>query len=242
MKDRKIQLEGGFNVRDIGGYVTEDGHTIRWSRMLRGDNTNALSQPDVELILNYGLTSEIDLRGHAEIDAAPSVFKADRRVQYRNIDLFASELSRQWESGSMASYYIFCLERSGIQISAVLEAVSSAISEGCVLVHCAAGKDRTGIITALILRSLRVPIDVVAEDYALSWQYLQPLIELLKQRAFERGENPDDVSRGFGSARPETMIETLKYIESRYGGIDSYLKALEVPLNFTEDLANGLLQ
>ncbi len=87
MKNRQMELDGAYNVRNIGGYTTEDKRAIRWSRLLRGDSTDSLSSSDLEQLLSYGLTSVIDLRDSKGTATNPSVFATWNDVKYTNIGM-----------------------------------------------------------------------------------------------------------------------------------------------------------
>jgi protein-tyrosine phosphatase len=243
MIERQIKLDGAYNVRDIGGYRTEDNRTVRWSRLLRGDNLRDPSRHDWNLLSERGLNAVIDLRDESATREVPSVFASRKGVQYQNIELITNKLDSQAENAGlrgMSGYYIFLLERAKTEFRAVLEAVCAAVGNGCTLIHCNAGKDRTGLITALVLRSLRVPIDTIAEDYALSSQYLQPLLEKYKQDAAARGVDEGTVLRGW-AARPEAMEETMAHIERDYGDVAGYVASLGLPSDFTADLSRAML-
>jgi hypothetical protein len=91
-----------------------------------------------------------------------------------------------------------------------------------------------------VLRSLRVPINTIAEDYALSSQYLQPLVEKYRQDAAKRGVDERTALQGW-SARPEAMDETMTHIERNYGGVAGYVASLGMPSDFTADLGRAML-
>ncbi len=243
MNERQIKLDGAYNVRDIGGYRTEDNRTVRWTRLLRGDYVRNPSRHDWKLLNEYGVSAVIDLRDKSAAKEMPSVFASRNGVRYQNIELISNELEIQAESAglkNMAGYYIYVLEGAKTEFRHILEAVYAAVTSGCTLMHCNAGKDRTGLITALVLRALRVPIKTIADDYALSSHYLQPLLEKLKQDAAKRGVDERTALRGW-SARPEAMDETMAHIENNCGGIAGYMASLGMPSDFIADLGRILL-
>ena len=245
MRDRGIALKGTYNVRDLGGYSTLEGKSTRWSRLLRGGNTWDLPKEDVEVLLSYGLESVIDLRHEEEALNWPSVFRDRTDVHYENISLRSGELWQAFQSdgggGGMAGWYIFFIERAQKEIGAALTALCNRVLDGCTLIHCNAGKDRTGVTAAIALRTLNVPVETIAEDYALSWQYLQPVREKLQREAFEKGEDPKAALRGW-SANPETMTTTLDHIESRHGGIVAYLDSIGVDDSSRKNLRESMLE
>jgi protein-tyrosine phosphatase len=245
VRSRGIALERTHNVRDLGGYRTEDDGTVRWNRLLRGSTTFGLPSEDEEVLLDYGLAAVIDLRDEDEAKAYPSAFASHKDVRYENVSMRNREREDEWQKegagGGMASWYVFLLERAKKEIHAALVILRSAVMSGCTLAQCNAGKDRTGIIAALVLRALRVPVQTVVEDYALSWQYLQPVREQLQREAVQRGDDPKLALRGW-SANPEAMAETMAHIENRYDGVAGYLVSLGLEPEFSADLTEILLE
>ena len=242
MSERRIALEGALNIRDIGGYETSDGRSVRWSRLLRGDNTDALTDNDVRVLVDYGLASVVDLRHPREAEKWPSVFVGREDIRYVNVSMRTSGLWDTFDRGpSLASWYIFCLERAGQKVRKVLEALSLGTGHGCTLVHCAAGKDRTGLVIALLLATLGVSAETIAEDYAMSGQYLEPLFERWRLDAIERGADMS-LFEWEMSADPEVMSETLSHLDNRYGGVEGYLQSLNLPQTFAGDLRSTLLR
>ena len=232
---RHLAWDACYNVRDTGGYPTHDGHTTRWRALLRADNLCRLSADGCAALASYGVRTIIDLRTPAEVALAPHPFgpeAAEARahgVAYLHLSLIAShdpgvQAAIGAASGVEQSYLrIVALCRP--QMGAVLSAVAQA-AEGGVLVHCHAGKDRTGLVVAMLLSLAGVSPEVVADDYALSDTHLQT------QYADERAAAGDEalvrqMTAGQVSP-PQAMRAVLSLISTQYGGVEDYVRACGV--------------
>ncbi len=223
VRDRRLRCEPCLNIRDVGGYQTSDGATIRWRTLLRGDNLCNLSADGAAVLLEHGLRTVIDLRYIAELEEAVHPFGPlgahTSVVDYRHLPLRHPddvELDAAYRAcTSLAEIYQVYLDWGGARFAAIMRAVANA-PEGAVLVHCHVGKDRTGIVVALLLVLAGVPVETIVADYALSAGYLQPLFEASKQA----DSNVDDA---LWHSQPETMQSWLERLETVHGGVERYL-------------------
>ncbi|HWQ14365.1 MAG TPA: tyrosine-protein phosphatase [Roseiflexaceae bacterium] len=239
---RRIELEGAFNVRDVGGYPTHDGRTTRWRRLLRADSLHRLTPADQRALLEYGVRTIIDLRRPSEVARDPNVFAAAGGVAYRNLPLFGDELTPVVETParSLDELYRLWLDHCHTQIGAVLAGVAEA-EAAPVVVHCFVGKDRTGLVVALALGAAGVPHETIADDYALSAGLLAPLIVELRERVRLAGEDLERYDRMTISPR-EKMLGVLGYLDERYGGVPGYLEAIGLSAAQVERLRRLLLE
>ena len=234
-----IELEGAVNVRDLGDLPTEDGQKTARARLLRADNLQELSAADVtKLVRDIGVTTVVDLRscnelaaeGPAPLDSVAGVRHAHHPVLAEvgsNTDVIADALlARERQDKSryprdpVCGHYLGYLEDRPDQVVGALRSV--AHSEGAALVHCAAGKDRTGVVVALALTVAGVPAQAVVADYAASAERTEALIARLRQsRLYARDVNsrPADLHQ----PRPETMAAFLEQMDARYGGVTAWL-------------------
>ena len=128
---------------------------------------------------------------------------------------------------SMMDEYIIILEQSKPHISGVIQAAATGLAEGAVVVHCHGGKDRTGIVVALLLSIAGVPRETIIEDYALSEAQLEPVhAPWLEEQRVAQG-HPIERPRWMNS-RPETMRGVIDFLDRNYGGPEGYLKAAGV--------------
>jgi protein-tyrosine phosphatase len=231
---RQLNWDGCVNVRDLGGLPTEDGDETRYGAVVRADNIGTLSKRGRRDMLAYGVTRIIDLRWHAERDEdAP----AERGVEVLHLPLFGDHNERRETDRQLLErmpdhtecrrvMYLEHLDVYGERFAGAIAAVASA-PERCVLVHCAGGVDRTGLIAALLLRLSHVSIDDVAADFALSRDNWAP------SAPDWIAETDDERERGFRrflAAMPgESMCGVLEEVDRRYGGAESYLRASGLP-------------
>jgi protein-tyrosine phosphatase len=230
---RHLALEGSYNIRDIGGYATLDGHTTRWRTLLRADSLHNLSPASQRALLEYPVKTIIDLRRTKELHKQPSLFAQSQEVRYINISLLEDE-QKVIQSRSLYEIYRLMLESYQEQILSVLSFMTQEDVFPC-LVHCAIGKDRTGLIIALLLSIGNVPASTIASDYALSEQYLHPLFQSLRLKAQQDGK---DIQRfeWVTRSREETMLETLAYLDEHYGSVRGYLESIGITKEQMETL------
>jgi protein-tyrosine phosphatase len=234
-----IELEGAVNVRDLGGLPTSDGLRTAAGRLLRADNLQELSPSDVaKLVRDIGVTTVVDLRssnelkseGPAPLDAVPEVRHAHHPVLPElgsNTDMIADALltkadhdRSRYPDDPVCGHYLGYLEDRPDQIVAALHSI--AHSKGAALVHCAAGKDRTGVVVALALTVAGVGPQDVVDDYAASGDRAEAIIARLRRsRTYARDIDSKPVTAH--RVRPETMAAFLAQMRSRYGGVARWL-------------------
>ncbi|MBE3558385.1 MAG: tyrosine-protein phosphatase [Ktedonobacteraceae bacterium] len=236
---RSLTLEGCHNVRDIGGYATLDGRTTRWRTVLRADSPNGLSLEGQHLLLAYPVRTIIDLRRTTEVRQDPAIFAASQAVRYVHVSLL-EDGRKVREAQSLQKLYRLMLETCQEPIQQIVRLMATEELFPCAI-HCTMGKDRTGLIIALLLSIANVPAKTIASDYALSEQYLAPLYPMLRARAAQEGH---DVRRleWLTPAHPETMLATLEYLEQQYGGVKQYLQRIGVASKQLEKLHHILVE
>jgi protein-tyrosine phosphatase len=241
--DRLIALDGAHNVRDLGGYLREAGGSTRWRSILRGDALHALTAADIQNLVDQGLTTVIDLRSESEIAAEANPFTGHDRVSYHNTSLFGAMAPLEMMADAISSFdmgHRYCrgLDECQPAIAEVLGKIADA-PDGAVLFHCSAGKDRTGIISALLLANAGVDEKTIIEDYALTATISGPLISLLRERALKRGILPA-VADVVLASEPSSMRRALAHISATYGGARSYLSAVGLSNAAIDRLASRL--
>ena len=222
-RSRRLAWEGLLNSRDLGGYPTVDGRETRWGAVVRSDNLTPLTDAGRAALVAYGVRSIVDLRRPHEIEENPNPFAAPgpHGIRYTNIPFQDPAAPGEAEPETLALIYATMLDRFAPRVAAVMTAIAQE-PDGGVLVHCAGGKDRTGLVSALVLSVAGVAPETVAADYALSGEYLRPREEAyLLNGPGERAERERIVARY--SPKAEVMIETLDYLNGRYGGVEPYL-------------------
>lgn len=236
---RHWPLPDTHNIRDLGGYARSSGGTTQWRRLLRGEALHPLRDDSVARLLDDGLTLVIDLRGPHETSVMPHPFREHATVGYRNIVLFdaLAPIAMSETPFDMARRYCDALDKCGAQLAEVLRAIITA-PQGIVLFHCTAGKDRTGIIAALLLLVAGVNRTDIVADYALT-AAADGLIGQLRERALSAGGRPEHVERVLASDAA-TMQAMLDHLETAHGGIDAYLAGIGLSQSEVALLANRL--
>ncbi|MGI3168659.1 tyrosine-protein phosphatase [Pseudooceanicola sp. C21-150M6] len=241
---KALPYAGVHNIRSLGGYETAMGPT-RADAMWRGCALNGISVEDREDLLGRGLSTIIDLRRDDEIASAPNPLADDPRVIYLNIPLFdglapldqmAEEVGGKFDMGIR---YRRALDECQDNMARVMRAIAAA-GEGGVYFHCTAGKDRTGLIAALLLSNAGVAREVVVAEYALTADLGRPLMDQLRVAIGARGATPERVEQIIASAA-ETMEATLAYLDVEYGGPVDYLDRIGIGTEMRRQLAARLL-
>jgi protein tyrosine/serine phosphatase len=237
-----IELEGAVNARDLGGLPTIDGGSTVHGRLLRSENLQELTPGDVSrLVEELGLTTVVDLRstnevtieGPAPLDALTGIRHAHHPVLKEFLDvsdtLKAALLTESIEADRerypddpMCGHYLGYLENRPEEVVGALRTIATA--PGAAIVHCAAGKDRTGVVVALALTVAGVEPEAIVDDYMATDDRLEAIVERLSRSRMYAG---DITSRPVKAHAPraETMKAFLEQLTVRYGGIDAWLTA-----------------
>ena len=238
---RWIELDGAVNVRDCGGLATDDGRLIMQRRLLRGDNLQDLSADDVKLLVeDIGVTTVVDLRSPAEVESegpGPLTRVGSVRHAYHSVlpeggratDVAAAALASR-RDGALArysedlrtGYYLGYLEDRPDQVVAALRAIAQ--SPGAALVHCAAGKDRTGVVVALALTAAGVRRDAVVADYVASAERMGAILDRLRASpTYAADIDARPTAADDDAPRARTMAAFLDQAGARYGGVLAWL-------------------
>lgn len=236
---RIIELEGACNVRDLGGYKAVNGREIQWGRFYRGDGQHKLTQQDQELLLERGIHTVIDLRYAQELAVAKDAFADSDQVAYYNVDLINPATTNKPHVTSLGELYVSMLDNSQAAFLRVFELLTDHSGEA-VLFHCTAGKDRTGMVAALLLDLAGVPHATIIEDYAMTAECLIPIMNDL--RASRPKGMPVDLYERFLGCDPSNMEMMLQHLHAKYGGSERYLAAIGLPEGKVQALRQKLLE
>jgi protein-tyrosine phosphatase len=215
---RYLRWNACYNARDLGGLPTCDGARTRRGVLVRADSVGRLTEQGRAALEGYGIRTIIDLRFGVEVREDPSPFIEHAHIISHNLPLNPNDvavtrsLAAQRDSALPypATVNVAYLATHQSPISAVIRAVAAA-PEGGILFHCHAGRDRTGLIAALLLALVGVPDEAIAADYALSF-----------------------------SAVAETMDATLAHLASAHGGVEEYMRIIGVSAQETASIRNRL--
>ena len=241
--DRDLAWDGCLNVRDLGGHPTEDGETTSGA-VVRADSVRQLSPEGWEALVAYGIRTVVDLRGDHEREDDPPTelpvavlhvpFMEASEAEWEEI---GEELERLGEIPDVAEAtrraYVLFLERFKPNVGAAVRAVAEA-PEGGVVIHCVGGKDRTGLLTALLLHVAGVPTEDIAADYALSEKRLRPRHDAWLTAAETEAERKR--LERITQTPAQVITDLFDELERRYGSVEAYLRAAGVS---DEDLSRA---
>lgn len=222
---RRHSVDGTYNLRDTGGYATPTGST-RWGKLFRSDALHQLTETSRERVSDLGIDLVVDLRDDTEVASAPS-----------NLDGLGIEIARTpiYTSGphlavdgeiTLASLYRVMVTEYGERLTEAVRLVATS-GDGAVLVHCTAGKDRTGLVIALVLSAVGVAREDVVADYAATEENLRGVwADTMLARMVEHGypESPE-LAQIVTASPPELIEEILDLIEGEHGTVAAYLQA-----------------
>lgn len=207
-----------LNVRDLGGLPTADGGEIRHGALIRSDSHGKLTEEGVAAVTAHGVSRIIDLRRQVECVAEPSPFAAE--PIYRNLPVQDPADPDDGLHLSLTEIYVRLVDRRPELYAAAAHAITDA-PPGGVVVHCAGGKDRTGLVIAMTLTVAGVERDLVAADYAVTEQRLREANEQYLSGVDD--ETRRERIRALMATKPQTMLEVLDHIDGQHGGVSAYL-------------------
>jgi protein-tyrosine phosphatase len=247
--ERKLELTGCGNFRDLGGYEGADGRTVRWRVLFRSDALTWLTQEDVEALAAEGLrlAAGFDLRTPEELShMAPGLLfeSGTKHHHLPYMQKLGDNPNRMREvamaTGQVAAdEYMTMTEESQGCFLGLFTALADEESYPAAF-FCAAGKDRTGMVSAVLLRALGVSDEQVIEDYVLSGP---PDVERMRRRVELMGRIFDEtIDRTKLAAKPDTMLHFLRAFDERYGSVGAFLAACGVSQGVIEQVRERLLE
>ena len=228
--NRLLPLVGAFNFRDLGGYPTADDRRTRWGRVFRSDTLGELTEADLTLLRTMGLATVVDLRTSAEVERDGRVGLGDEGLTYVNLSVLPEEggesLAAPSGEDDMAERYLWYLEAGRGALAEALTMVADERAHPLVF-HCTAGKDRTGVLSALVLSCVGVEPDAVVDDYVQTAARLDLILQRLRRHPVY-GPTMADAPPARFRVEAGTMQRFLAELDARFGGATGWARSAGV--------------
>ncbi len=234
--ERVLPIERGSNFRDIGGYMTSDGRTVRWGKAFRSGAMPLLTEADYALVDQLGIGSVVDLRSLEEREVAPDLIDDRTGALFIANDYSIAPLMAGYGKGNGEHVYEGMEKILVPQLRSLYRRIGA--DEGAVVYHCSAGQDRTGMATAILYEVLGVDRETILKDYHKSTALRRPQYEMPKVNPADYPKNPilklyvnaDNKPRAAEPLYTPTGVSHLaqffEYIDREYGGSEEYMKKI----------------
>jgi protein-tyrosine phosphatase len=246
---RLVALDAVHNFRDLGGYELADGRTIGWGRLFRADGLYRLTDDDLDVMDGLGIRTVIDLRSSSEVDTHGRYPVEKHPVAFHHLPI----IDATWMQGEIPEFsdteqgaidflvwaYRDMLAKGADRFAHAIQLLAVP-QAGPAVFHCAAGKDRTGIMAALILAGLGVDEDIVVADYALTAAAMERMGAWVRANHPEMAERMSDAPSFMLAARPEAIRQILVDLRTVHGSIRYYLSAIGVGTAQLDALGDAL--
>lgn len=243
---RLISLEAVHNFRDLGGYPTISGRVTKWRKLFRADGLYRLTPQDAQTVIDLGVKTVVDLRSEKEVETRGTFPVNEFRINFHHLPI----IDATWNDGDSPEIddiveflvwaYSKMLENASQKFAIAINLLGSKDVLPAVF-HCAAGKDRTGVLAAFVLSILDVPNEIICADYGITELGMKRLIEWAKIKQPELAESYANIHPRFAASDPRAMAEILKGLEKKYGSTQNYLREIGVTEETFSSLRNSLL-
>lgn len=223
-------LDFTYNTRDIGGYRAAEGKFIKYSAFWRSDLPNEITDCDVAAMISVGMTDVIDLRSHEEVKCQPCALAVVKGLNYKHCALAGDGRVPDSPEGVAASYME--IADGHAVMSEVMRCI--ARSKGGVVCHCTAGKDRTGVVTAILMMLVGVSDEDISENYMQSEPNLRGLVE-------ELCRSYSDLDREVITPKRRYIEEFLGLFRQKYTNAESYMYAIGLKKSEIRLIVNKLI-
>lgn len=245
---RRIEMDGPRNLRDLGGYPTGSGRATRWGRVFRSDRLDGATDADQARLVDLGITKVFDLRADAEVSDSPDQLPAGIELvrlpmssdgaQARSImERIDAGVLLKFDESDMAHGYLVMLDEFAGHIGRVVEAVANGER---VLFHCTAGKDRTGVVAMVLLSICGVGIANLLDDYELTNTFAPPQTEWFSEALEEKGLDPGGFATLWTAPR-SVMRSAIEGMLETWGDIDGYLRHAGIDIDVANTLRTQML-
>lgn len=253
--ERRLGMQGAPNFRDFGGYQADEGRRVKWGKLYRSGQLSNLTPRDIELLDALAIDLVCDFRRVDEQENEPSRLPSERPPRIASLPITPGSNASFFEQAeeefsgreTMFGFMVKINEDFAIAQTPTYRRMFEeilALDDASFLVHCAAGKDRTGFAAAIILLALGVGRDVVMRDYLMTSQFFLPDAEIARlQQKYAMEHLPGDAVRPMLEVHEDYLARALDSIEERFDSLDHYLEeALGVGPAEREELRQRYLE
>lgn len=215
MSTRRLVFTHILNCRDLGGFETPYGVT-KFGRFLRGGVVEVPDENEIKKLEKHGVKTVIDLRGDFEVNDMQTGLERISGSRHMNISLYEANVANaNGEMGNLGEIYSMIVDDNRDKIRTVLEAIADA-DDGCLFYHCFFGKDRTGILTLLLLTIAGADEDDIIADYEVTYSYIRRYVD-------EHADTLWSKDRTFHYSKAETLLTLIEHIKEKYGSVYDYI-------------------
>ena len=244
--DRRVALEGPVNFRDVGGYATADGRRVRWGRVFRSDSLHHLTEADGPQLAKLGIVTAIDFRAHDELDLIGIGRLGSLDIEHVHTPTMDKVLYNvrppdRDPPGTVAEIYLHMMESGANAYATALRTVAD-VEKLPAVYFCMAGKDRTGVMSAVLLGLLGVgDLDIVA-DYVLTHEVVEQIHERGRRERPERDEIWKELPEELLGAHAGSMEGLIALVHAEFGGWLGYADRIGISEELVIALRDSLLE
>jgi rhodanese-related sulfurtransferase len=240
--ERLVALEGAFNFRDLGGYPSRDGQHTRWGRLYRSDTLHELTEADLKVIRELGLTTVIDLRTPKELARTGRGLLGPEPIGFHHLSVLGEAMAAPAPVGEdLSARYRWYLDVGRVSLTEALTLIGDPARLPLVF-HCAAGKDRTGVLAALVLDLAGVDHRVIVEDYVITASRMEPILDRFRRSDPEAAERLAQVPPATYGVEAVTMQSFLDDLDGEFGGARAWAETAGVPTATLDRIPELLLE
>ena len=243
---RLVKLEAVHNFRDLGGYPTDSGQVTKWRTLYRADGLYRLTPSDAQAVIDIGVRTVIDLRTHKEVETRGTFPVEKFPVKFHHLSI----IDATWNDGDTPEIedvveflvwaYRHMIASAAPKFADAIEIIASTDVLPLVF-HCAAGKDRTGVLAALVLSILGVQEEIISADYGLTESAMKRLLKWAEVSQPDLATAYANMPARFAAADPRAMAIILNDLNTKYGSVQNFVREIGVSDETANTLRKSLL-
>jgi len=248
MSVTRLPLEGITNCRELGGYATKEQRSTKWHTLLRSNTFANATEEDLEFLLDYGVNKIIDLRTKSEVEKSPNPASEHPGFTYENVDLIGQGpdgvLSFDYEDidvdeHSLGNSYVNMI-KTNKYLKEVFDIMLAGLNNGGALFHCSAGKDRTGVVSMLLLGLAGVAKEDIVANYQVSHTYIKDQISDFGDLGIDK--KVIEKMRHLGTSEPANIMLAYDALIDEFGSFKGYFEQLGYSQDEIERLKHSIVE